>query len=145
MAARTVLLFYHKEEKQYRILGWIFVIVFIIMVASKAKLYYLAPVYTMLFTSGAVAIEKFIRHYRWNLVKPVFINLMIISGIMIAPFTMPVLPVEAFIEYSEVSGMIPSKEDVHDLGILPQHYADMFGWENMMVTEATVYQSLTPD
>jgi len=137
--------FFNKKEKQYRILGWIFVIVSIIMIASKAKLYYLAPVYTMLFASGAVAIERFIRHYGWNWVKPVFLSLMIISGIMIAPFTMPILPVETLIEYAEVSGMTPSKEEVHELGILPQHLADMFGWENMVATVATVFKSLTPE
>jgi len=141
--------FFHKKGKQYRLFGWLFVAVFIIMVTSKAKLYYFAPAFSIVFASGAVLIEELIHKIRWNWFKPIvmaaLIILMIISGIMIAPFAIPVLPVETFLKYAEFIGWTPPREEVHELSILPQHLADMFGWENMVATVAQVYNELSPE
>lgn len=119
------------------------------MITSKAKLYYFAPAFFIVFASGSIVVEKLIRRIQWNWLKPILmtmiITLMIIRGIIIAPFTIPVLSVESLIKYVESRGARPSREEVHELGILPQHFADMFGWENMAATITKVYHSLSPE
>ncbi len=137
--------FFHKDGKPYRLFGWIFVIILLVMIALKAKAYYIAPVYSMLFASGALAIEKFIHKLNWRWLKPAFISLMIISGIIVSPIAIPVLPVETFIKYAEFIGIVPPKMERSEMGALPQHFADRFGWENIVNTIARVYHTLTPE
>ena len=48
------------ENKRYRAIGWMFVIAFGLFVMAKARPYYLAPGYPMLFAAGAVWGERWI-------------------------------------------------------------------------------------
>ncbi|MCX5769407.1 MAG: glycosyltransferase family 39 protein, partial [Candidatus Hydrogenedentes bacterium] len=54
------LVFFLKSApgRPYRILGWIYLTVFVIMLTFKAKVYYLAPAYPMLLAGGAVLLEQ---------------------------------------------------------------------------------------
>jgi hypothetical protein len=137
--------FFHKDGKTYRLFGWIFIIILIIMITLKAKVYYIAPVYSMLFASGALVTEKFIHKLKWRWLKPAFISLMIIAGIIVSPIAIPVLPVETFIKYAEFMGIVAPKMERSETSALPQHFADRFGWENMVDTLAQVYHTLTPE
>ena len=62
-----------------------------------------------------------------------------------APYVLPVFPVETFLKYQDFIGFKPATEEKGKLGKLPQQYADMFGWENMVATVAKVYNSLSPE
>jgi hypothetical protein len=53
--------------------------------------------------------------------------------------------VEKFIAYQTSLGMAPRAEERSAVGVLPQHYADMFGWEEMVAGVGRVYQTLTPE
>ncbi|MGA3228665.1 MAG: hypothetical protein ABSD51_01845 [Candidatus Binatus sp.] len=68
----------------------------------------------------------------------------VIVGVMIAPVTIPVLPVETFIRYQRVLG-VNVRTDTRKTAELPQSYADMFGWPEMAATVAKVYNSISPN
>jgi hypothetical protein len=70
------------------------------------------------------------------------IFIIVFGGIITAPLALPILPVEKFIAYQEWMGIRPQAGENHEMGPLPQHYADMFGWEEMVATIASVYQNL---
>jgi hypothetical protein len=53
--------------------------------------------------------------------------------------------VDTFIRYENFLGLHPGTGDRDKPGELPQTYADMFGWENMVATVAKVYDRLTPE
>ena len=55
------------------------------------------------------------------------------------------MPAENFIKYSNWLGISPDVGERNSLGVLPQHFADMFGWENMAEQVAKVYNSLPPE
>jgi hypothetical protein len=57
---------------------------------------------------------------------------------------LPILPVESFIKYQAFIRLRAPREEKGKAGKLPQQYADMFGWENMVATVAKVYNSLSP-
>lgn len=137
--------FFHRAGRQYRFLGWIYVVVFGVMVATRAKVYYLSPIYTVLLAGGAVWIEELGRRSRWRWLKPAAAGLAVALGVLIAPFAVPVLPVESFIRYQKFLGVTSPQEERNEIGALPQHYADMFGWEEMVQTVAGVYKSLPAD
>jgi hypothetical protein len=136
---------FHRIGKQYRTLGWTYIIVFVIMVASNAKVYYLSPIYPLMLAGGSVFVEHIIRVHSWNWIKPVYVSLLITWTLIALPFTLPVLPVEELISYQKLLGVAPRADERSALAELPQFYADMFGWEKMTTDVAKIYRTLTPE
>jgi len=137
---------FYKKGRQYRVLGIIYITVFLLLVVNqKSRPGYLGPAYSMLFASGALVIENFFKKIKWKWVKSASLIGIILAGIIIAPLALPVLPVETYITYASHLGQKPSTREQKELGKLPQHYADMYGWEKLVKTIAGVYQNLTPE
>jgi hypothetical protein len=136
----------HKEGKKFRILGIIYSAVFLILLISgQSKPEYLSPAYPLLFAGGSVFFERLFmgKYLRW--LKFPFPALIAISGILLAPLALPVLPVEKFIKYNEFMGIGPANYEGKEVAQLPQFFADMFGWENMAAIVAGVYHSLSEE
>jgi hypothetical protein len=66
-------------------------------------------------------------------------------GLVALPMALPVLPVDTYIAYAKALGMAPSTEEHHRMGLLPQHYADMFGWPELVDEVEKAYRSLAPE
>jgi hypothetical protein len=136
--------FSHKYGKNFRILGIIYTVAFLVLLISgQSKPEYLSPAYPMLFAGGAVLFERLFsrKYFRWlKFAAPAIIT---VSGLLIAPLALPILPVKKFIKYFDFIGMGPSTYEGKEIAQLPQQFADMFGWENMAVTVAEVYHSLS--
>ena len=65
---------------------------------------------------------------------------------MIAPVVVPILPVDAFISYMQKLPLkVPRSEHSHMAAVLPQHYADQFGWEEIVATVNQAYQKLSTE
>jgi hypothetical protein len=137
--------FYRHQEGRYRPLAWMYGIVFIVMVAGNAKVYYLSAIYPIFLAAGAVFFEQFVRQKSINWLKPVYTGCLIFLAIVGLPFALPVLPVEQFIKYEQFLGLTPRAEERSSLRELPQYYADQFGWKEMVDTVANVYGKLTPE
>jgi hypothetical protein len=136
-------LLFGRPAKAHRALGWTFVVLFATFVILRAKVYYLAPVYPMLFAAGSVLIEGWIRRKDAGWLKPTIVLPLVVSGAVLAPFAVPILPVENYIAYQKALHMEPPRTEQHRLGPLPQGYADMFGWPEMVATVAEVYNKLS--
>ncbi len=135
--------FFHKGGKNYRILGIIYVVAFLILVINgNSKPEYLGPAYPMLFAGGAVFLEELFQRKKMKWLQYFVPALVVSSGIFMAPIVLPILPVETFIKYSEFVGLSPKNLEGKEQAQLPQHYADMFGWENMASTVAGVFHAL---
>lgn len=138
-------LFFHEDGKKYKAGGIIFITAFIILIINwHSKAEYLSPAYPILFASGGVFWEKFElkKSIRW--IKYVIVIPLIISGFILLPVVLPVLPVDNYIKYADAIGMSPSTSESHELAELPQFYADMFGWDDLAKNISEVYHSL-PD
>jgi hypothetical protein len=136
-----------KSGRRYRLLGWIYLtVVFILVSSGTSRSGYLAPAYTWLLAAGAVVIESATERWR-NVVRirPVLVVVLMLGGIATAPLALPTLPVEAYIRYAKAIGVAPSTEERKEIGALPQHYADMHGWREIVETVAEVYEGLEPD
>ncbi|MFI5364165.1 MAG: glycosyltransferase family 39 protein [Candidatus Binatia bacterium] len=130
--------------KPFRFLGWAFVLVWIAGLLSQAKTYYLAPVYPIAFAGGAVAVESWIGRRGWAWLKPVTLALLIMGGAIIAPYVLPILPIEMVPRYLRLLGMKDVRPERRAEGEVPQLLADMLGWEDLVSAVARVYHSL-PD
>jgi hypothetical protein len=132
--------------KPYRFLGWCYLAAFTVFVVLKGKNYYLAPIYPVFLASGAVVIESFIARSRQVWLKPAIIVLVVAGGAWLAPVVMPVLPVDKFISYMDhLPFKVPRSEHSHLRAILPQHFADEFGWEEIVATVNQAYSRLSPE
>lgn len=135
-------LFASRVGRQFRIVGWIYVLVLVAFIVLKAKNYYVAPAYPMLFAAGAVAFENLSR-LRWS--RPIYIVAIVLITCLLAPLTVPVLSPENYLAYKEALGIAPLKAENQPTGPLPQHFADEFGWEEMARKVGDVYNALPPD
>jgi hypothetical protein len=54
------------------------------------------------------------------------------------------LPLPTFLRYQSLIDFRQIKEEDHTIGRVPQQYADMLGWDRMVLQVAEVYQSLPP-
>ncbi len=138
--------FAHPEGKRFRVLGWAsLVLLAVIMFSANGRPYYVAPAYPMLFAAGGVAMEGWFSRRGRQWLKPAYASLLLISGAIGAPLAIPVLSPETYIRYSQRLHLVPPPIETDRLGPLPQFYADMFGWEEMTVEVARIYNSLPPE
>jgi hypothetical protein len=144
--AGLVALFLWKPLQPQRMLGWCYLVAFTVFVVSGGKNYYLSPIYPMLLAAGAVVIERGLQHTRQAWLRPCILAGLVAGGAWLAPVVIPVLPVEKFISYMDsLHFKIPRSEKSHFAAILPQHYADQFGWKEMTAAVARIYYALPPD
>ncbi len=132
--------------KPYRFLGWCYLAAFTVFVVLKGKNYYLAPIYPVFLAAGAVVIESFIARSRQVWLKPALVVLILAGGTWLAPVVMPVLPIDKFILYADhLPFKVPRSEHSHMRAILPQHFADEFGWEEIIAAVNQAYSRLSPE
>jgi hypothetical protein len=139
-----VWLLFNRNGRSYRILGFAYLVMLVVFVLLKGKNYYLAPAYPMLLAAGAVAFEGLTRE-RWPWTRSAYIAVVVILGAVFAPVASPILPVEAYIRYQRLTGIVPMKAENEPVGPLPQYLADEFGWEDMTREVARVYNNLSPE
>jgi 4-amino-4-deoxy-L-arabinose transferase-like glycosyltransferase len=153
-----------RRASRFRLLGWTCLTIAAVLMAWKAKGYYLGPIFPLLYAAGATAIEGVAaaaavragraahreqdmdgrRRRRGGWVVAVIIVLLLAGGAVTAPFGLPLLAPAAFIRYQAALGLAPSTTERKRLAELPQHYADMFGWPEMTAEVARVFRSLPP-
>ena len=134
-----------NRGRPYRALGLAYLIVALVMISQNAKPYYLAPMYPMLFVSGALVVGLAASRRGWAWIKPVAPALLVVTGLLAAPLAKPLLPVDLLVDYAGALGIAPRTEERNELGRLPQQYADMHGWEEMAEAVAGVYHQLSPE
>lgn len=132
--------------KRGRVFVWIYLGVLVLLLANgRSRTSYLAPAYPMLLALGSVAMEQLSNRRPTAWLRPTFVTLIIAPGITLAPFAIPLLPVDTFVRYQSALGLQPSTEERHAMADLPQHYADMFGWDNMVQEVAKAFERLSPE
>lgn len=119
-----------------------------LMLTLHGKSYYAAPIYPILLAGGAVMVEQFVRA---RAARMAVTAATIFAGVALAPFVLPVLPVDRFIAYQDfiakaaglTSGQVAV--DKQPTGELPPNYANMFGWREMANAVGEAYAALPPD
>ncbi len=103
----------------------------------------------MVLAAGAVATEQALRNWNFSTQKlwskAVVICIIVGTGMLIAPLVLPLLSPDNYVAYASKIGFKPAKQEVHHESILPQIFADQFGWPELVSRVASVYNSLPPD
>jgi Dolichyl-phosphate-mannose-protein mannosyltransferase len=136
--------FARREGKPFRFLGWAFVVTAVTIMALDPRVYYLFPAFPILFAAGGVLWEQRLANPRLGWLKPAYGALMVLTGALLAPTLIPLLPPETYIRYAAATHLQQPRIENYDLGPLPQLFADQFGWPEIAATAAGVYNSLPP-
>lgn len=137
--------FLTRRGRRFRPLGWAYLAVLLAFLGLHAKFYYLWPAYPILFAGGGTFLEGVLAAPRRRWLRPVLAGAMVLAGAALAPLLFPVLPVESYLRYARALGVEEIRTERQRRGALPQHFADMHGWEAMARAVARVYRELSPE
>lgn len=119
-----------------------------LMVVLHGKSYYAAAIYPILLAGGAVVVEAALQA---RAARAGVAVATVLAGVALAPFTLPILPVDRFIAYqaviSKVAGLASGQVavDKQPTGELPPNYANMFGWREIAAAVGRAYDDLPPE
>jgi hypothetical protein len=137
--------FFSPAGRAFRSIGWAWIFTAAVIAALSPRVYYLFPAYPVLFAGGGVLWEQLLASSKLAWLKLAYPALMLMSGAVLAPLAIPLLPPEIYIRYTKAIGLEQPAIENHQLGPLPQIFADQFGWEEMAAQVARVYNSLPPE
>jgi len=109
--------------RELRPIALAFVLQILLFAALKGKAYYVAAAWMPLLAAGGAGLKE-----RWRLPAAIAVAL---SGAALLPLVLPILPPEGLVSYQAVLGVSPPRLENKKYGALPQHLADMFGWEEL--------------
>jgi hypothetical protein len=132
-----------REGGAYHFLGWTYVFLLLEMLILRGRIYYLAPIYPMLFAAGAVVIESWIGDLGRNWIKAAILVPLLLGGLVAAPLALPILPLDAAVAYANFWDVKKVRVEKEPSGKLPQLYADMIGWQQQVQVVAGVFSSLS--
>jgi hypothetical protein len=142
----TVWLLIGPQRDRFGVFGWTFLSVLGAFIVLKGKNYYVSPVYPIVFAAGAIAAEQITEQRRRRWMRTAYVGLVAVSGIVLAPLTVPILSPTTLVRYEQRLGLgSPVVFEHQENGPLPQYFADEFGWENMVRETARVYHTLSPE
>jgi Dolichyl-phosphate-mannose-protein mannosyltransferase len=137
--------FFQREGRPFRFLGWAWIVTAAVIMALDPRIYYLFPAFPVLFAGGAVLWERWLARPWLRWVKLAYATLLVLMGALLAPAAIPLLRPETYIRYAAAIHLQQPRIETHQLGPLPQLFADQFGWPEMAATVADVYNSLPAD
>jgi len=131
---------------RYRLLGCLYLVPMLILMATQsARPDYLAPAYPVLFAIGAVAIARAAERQRWRWAAPAMLAPLAITGALLLPIGLPVLPPATMAAYNARltgAGVNDPSREQGKTAQLPQYFADQFGWPELTAEVARVYTAL---
>lgn len=149
-----------RTMARFRPLGFVYLVLLGLFLAIKAKTYYLAPIYPVLLAAGATQIERWTQanDSKWNgsnrtvaasrsgklALRVICVVGLTAAGALILPMSLPVLKPETYIAYERALGIAPPQMEKNAVGRLPQHFADMFGWQELRRDVGKVFRTLPP-
>jgi hypothetical protein len=144
--AGLVYYFASVDGRRYRLLGWIWITVFCLLMASgSARSNYLAPAYTVLLAAGAVTFERIARTPTWRWLPHATVAIFALGGAATAPMAIALLPPARYVTYQHALGISAPVDQVDELGAMPLHYALRFGWGELLGAVGDAYATLSPE
>jgi 4-amino-4-deoxy-L-arabinose transferase-like glycosyltransferase len=122
---------FKADGKPFRMIGWMYVIPFLIYLFTQGRSYYLAPAYPMLIAAGAVVWERRLDSLSSDRVKSRLSTMwysLAIGAVLSGALSLPIAPINSTL------WNITSK--VHDV------FTEQIGWHEMIQTVGEIYAEL---
>lgn len=142
--AGLVCVIFSPLRKQYRLFGWTYLFVIVLLIVLRGKDYYALGAYPVLFAFGAYHLEKVTTlRLRWT--RYAMLIFSFAFGLFAMPLIMPLAKPEKLVKYYEKTGLNKTgsfKWEDQQMHPLPQDFADMMGWKELAIKAGAVYNSL---
>src|SRR5690625_366287 len=139
-------LLFAPRLRPFRVIGGTGLVVLLLLMAMQGKGYYFGPMYPALFAAGGVALEQIGRRKLYRTLPYAAVVLIVLYLPIAVPVGMPILQPEAMASYARTLGMTPALQtNTGGTLPLPQDFADMLGWNEMVDEVSRVYHALPPD
>jgi len=142
----------NPSAKSLRWLAYTYLLFLAAMMALHAKDYYVVPIYPVLFAAGGMAWEQRLanrRYVRENraFAFPIYASTLIIVGLLVLPMAIPVMTPSTWLTYTKATHLYNASGNTENTasGVLPQFYADRFGWQEEVDQVTRAFQSLSPE
>jgi 4-amino-4-deoxy-L-arabinose transferase-like glycosyltransferase len=123
--------FFSERGRKYRLLGWMFVLTFVLFVVAQARSYYLGPLYPVLLAGGSVLWERWVETStrKWALtVQCVTWFLVLSSAVFSFALFTPIAPINSALW--------------NTTGKIQDNFKEEVGWTDLVGTVARVYDSI---
>ena len=124
--------------RRYRILGWIWLAVFLLLLVVQSKIYYLAPAYPALLAAGGVEIERRTERPRSGWLRPALVAALVLGGLVLLPLSLPVLPIDATDRYARAA-TFGAFDNIYEI---TGDLHGMFGWRERVESVRQVFHEL---
>ncbi|HSM72510.1 MAG TPA: glycosyltransferase family 39 protein [Anaerolineales bacterium] len=132
--AGLIYLFRNQNARRYRMIGWMYIIPFLIYLFTQGRSYYQASAYPMLFAAGAVAWQGWLGKLSAQKARIALAAtwVFILIGVVIGgALSLPIAPIN--------SPLWEVTSEVHDI------FTEQIGWHEMIATVAVIYEDLPAD
>ncbi len=142
------LLMFSSRWKIYRAFGICYLFLYFIFFFLDAPSYFLLALYAVLYSVGSIKIEEVLDKWnvgknRMRMMKLTIPAVYVALSLPLLPLAIPVLPVDQLVHYVTWLGLdAGNKTNSNAETLLPQHFADRFGWEEMVCDIAKVYHDV---
>jgi hypothetical protein len=135
-------------ETNYGFLGVMFLVTLVLLFLLRAKVWMLAELFMPLIAAGAVGVEEMAAAGGWGkILKPFAAAVMVAGGILVAPASLPILPIESLPAYFERVSFFDNSTLQSDVSYseYPINLGLRIGWEELVGKVAEVYNGLPPE
>lgn len=133
-------MFRKKTSTVYRPLALSILISILLLAFAKSKAYYFSSVMLTLMAFGGVWFEQNVLFKRNWLIYPIAV-ILLVSGVIIAPFGLSLLPLDTFTKYAKLK-MKDNRLQNERFQVDCQEYFAQTKWKNTLTALKTVYDSL---
>jgi MFS family permease len=138
-------LLFGKTTRNYRFLGVFYIVFLALLMALRAKDYYLVPAYPVFFAAGAVAWFAWAKKIAWrNALIGIYAVIVVVGLVFFFPLAVPVLRPQQWLAYTEKLHFRPKDSENHAATLLPQFFTDRLGWEDLAKQVSGIYNALPP-
>ena len=126
--------FFAAAGKRFRVLGWAYLVAFILFGITRGRFYYIAPAYPMLLAAGAVWLDGWLRGRSRNgarVGRSVLVGLLAAGAVLAGLLVLPVAPINS-LPWRIADGV-------------SDNFREMVGWPDLVEQVAGIYQALPPD
>lgn len=123
--------FWKPAGARYRMLGWMYVIPFLLLLVAQGRSYYLAPAYPMLIAAGVTVWEHWLPSLtaaKARLVRGATWGALAAGGVLFVPVMLPIAPIH--------SDLWDLTSQMHD------NFVEQIGWPDLVETVADLYLAL---
>jgi hypothetical protein len=138
-------IFRRFEDEHYGFLGVMFLASLVLLFCLHARTWMLAELFMPLIAAGAVGVEEIAAGRDWGkTMKSSAVAVMVAGGLLVAPSSLPILPIESLPSFADRFGFILRTADKSSIlySKYPVHIGLRIGWEELVGQVADVYNEL---